>query len=195
MLFLFSTKKEEKCTKKTLTFQMQRWKTDSFNTAEHQDTQYYKRINMEDSQRQTWRTKTWFYPRFKHDKRDSLQCILVFSTCLSGEATLSNVSIRKPLTLPCPEPRPALFSSWGGGDAQNHVAGPKGKRVSRVDDWAITEKLDPTSGSSRARFSQPFHCRSFSFRIIPRNGSVVRTSPQKATCPIEAKLFSFTNGT
>jgi len=80
MLFLFSTKKEKKDKKDTkkLTFQMQRWKTDSFNTAEHQDTQYYKRINMEDSQRQTWRTKTWFYPRFKHDKRDSL---FVFSTC------------------------------------------------------------------------------------------------------------------
>lgn len=71
---LFSTKKKEKVYKKDtkkLTFQMQRWKTDSFNTAEHQDTQYYKRHNMEDSQRQTWRTKTWFYSRFKHDKRDS----------------------------------------------------------------------------------------------------------------------------
>lgn len=161
--------KRKKCTKKTLTFQMQRWKTDSFNTAEHQDTQYYKRINMEDSQRQTWRTKTWFYPRFK-----SLKCILL-SERLSGFKFHL-----KTFHSPCPELRPAPFSSYGEEATRNHVAVPEARGFTCVwdglNDRAIIEEVE--QGRS---VLQQFHLCWFSFPYHPQKAEAVRIHPRRIT--------------
>lgn len=54
-----------------LNFQMQRRRQTALtqqSTRSHTVLQKIKNLNMDDSQRQTWRTKTWLYPRSKQKR-------------------------------------------------------------------------------------------------------------------------------
>lgn len=97
---LFSTKKRKIIIKKkkkkhtkNLTFQMQRCKQTALTLQSTRLHSITKRINMEDSQRPTRRTKTWFYPIFKcklkqTNKKTNNKCTIdsfVLSESSSGE--------------------------------------------------------------------------------------------------------------
>lgn len=129
---------EKNTLRNLLTFQMQRCKQTALTLQSTRLTQYYKRINMEDSQRQTWRTKTWFYPILNREKKREIHSnapwlVLCFiQVFIRGNQLQCRVFILKPLTLSCPEPRPALLSLHG--DKATEATG----AIGVVDDWKFT---------------------------------------------------------
>lgn len=120
-------KKIKKTYAKNLTFQMQRCKQTALTLQSTRLHSITKRINMEDSQRPTWRTKTWFYPIFKCNKnkqttknelKRTIDSFLFIREFIRGNHFFS-VSVLKPLMFSCRKPRPALLS-LNGGKVKSH---------------------------------------------------------------------------
>lgn len=130
VLFLFFLYKKEKkivqkkTTKKTyaknLTFQMQRCKQTALTLQSTRLHSITKRINMEDSQRPTRRTKTWFYPIFKcnkqtkkttKNKHQAHHWFFCFLRIHQGKPF--SFSVFKTFNIfPVEKPRPAPCSAW-----------------------------------------------------------------------------------